>query len=550
MELVIDTKVAIDDDGVMVVVAYIDDILIATKGSLEKHHRQVSKVFQLLMDNHMWVEIDECTFEAKKVPFLGFLVSGTGLPMDFEKAKAIINWPQPTKKKEVQQLLGLWNFYRRFDPGYAAIVSPITDLLRGGDKQILWGDAQEAAFLKITVLFTSGKTPILGHYSLNRPALVESDTSDFAIAGILSQTFEDGKLHSFSFISSKLSSAELNYDIYNKEMLAVVFSFCKWRHFLQGAEHKTTVFSDDQNLTYFKTAVSLNRRQARWAEDLLSSNFELIYRKGAANITADTLSRCPAFTSREGGTTAAGKQTLLRKEQWLEVGAMQLHDMEIGCLNFGAMDIEQVLPEAKERIKEKALVDNNYRMICKQLIPGGHVDKEYEIRDEILCWKNRVYVPEGLRDRIMQSEHDSKVAGHFGTERTMELLARNFHWPNMERDVRKYCNECDNCQRMMAPRHAKHGLLHPLEMACKHSMHLSTDFISDLPESEAVTMILVVVDRFTKMTHFIPIKKKDSPTVARAYLNNIWKYHRFPENVVSDRDGTFTGQLLPTYMTT
>jgi len=89
----------------------------------------------------------------------------------------------------------------------------------------------------------------------------------------------------------------------------------------------------------------------------------------------------------------------------------------------------------------------------------------------------------------------------------------------MERDVRKYSNECDNCKRTKAPRHAKHGLLHPLELACKPWTHISTNFITDLPESEGATMILVVVDRFTKMAHCIPRKKKDSPSVARAY----WK---------------------------
>jgi transposase InsO family protein len=114
----------------------------------------------------------------------------------------------------------------------------------------------------------------------------------------------------------------------------------------------------------------------------------------------------------------------------------------------------------------------------------------------------------------------------------------------MEKDVRRYCNECDKCRRTWAPPHAKHGLLHALEMACKPWTHISTDFISDFPGSEGVTMILVVVDRFTKMAHFMLIGKNDSPTVARAYLENVWKYHGFPENVVSDRDGTFMGQFF------
>jgi len=114
----------------------------------------------------------------------------------------------------------------------------------------------------------------------------------------------------------------------------------------------------------------------------------------------------------------------------------------------------------------------------------------------------------------------------------------------MELDIRKFGNECDNCQRTKNPRLAKHGLLHLLELACRPWTHISTNFITDLPKSEGATMILVVVDRFTKMANFIPIKKKDSPTVARAYLENVCKYHGFPEDVVSDLDGTFTGQYF------
>jgi len=113
LELVIKTDVHIEKDDGMVVVAYINDILIATRVSLEKHHEQVSKVFQLLMDDKMCVEIDKCIFDASETTFLGFIVSGSGLKMDPEKARAIVNWPRPTSRKEVQQLLGLWNFLQK-----------------------------------------------------------------------------------------------------------------------------------------------------------------------------------------------------------------------------------------------------------------------------------------------------------------------------------------------------------------------------------------------------------------------------------------------------
>jgi len=178
--------------------------------------------------------------------------------MDPDNAKAIADWPRPKSRKEVQQFWGLWNFYCRFIHNFAWIVSPITNLLRQ-EIEFNWGEGQEAAFLKITVLFTSGKTPILRHYDPDRPALLETDVLDFAIAGILSQKFKDSKIDPVRFVSRKLNPSALNYDVYDEEMLTVVYSLNKNRHFLQGAVHKTIIDSDHQNLTYFKTAILLNR---------------------------------------------------------------------------------------------------------------------------------------------------------------------------------------------------------------------------------------------------------------------------------------------------
>jgi len=143
----------------------------------------------------------------------------------------------------------------------------------------------------------SGKTPMLKHYYPDRPVLLETDASDFAIASILSRKFEESKIHPVRFVSRKLTPAELNYDVYDMEMLAIVFSLRKNRHYLQGAEHTTKIFSDHQNLTYCKSPIAQNRRQARWSEELKQYNFEIFHRKGSANVKSDILSRCPAFTS-------------------------------------------------------------------------------------------------------------------------------------------------------------------------------------------------------------------------------------------------------------
>jgi len=119
---------------------------------------------------------------------------------------------------------------------------------------------------------------------------------------------------------------------------------------------------------------------------------------------------------------------MLDNSQWLEVGAMDLDtNDDYESIQISAIDVDQLLPEARDRIQEKAMLDEKYMQLCKQVSTGGNIDKSFSISNELLCWKNRISVPEGLRQQVIQSEHDSKVAGHFGSERTMEILSKNFY---------------------------------------------------------------------------------------------------------------------------
>ena len=169
IRLEFNTGEEISNNNGMMVVVYIDDIFIAMKGAIERQQRQVSKVLQLLLDNDMFVEIAKCIFVAKHIPFAGILVSGSGLKIDPDKVKASMDSPSPMNRKEVQQLLGLWNFSRRLLRSWRRIVSPLPDLLRGEKKSPSRGD-QGAVFLKLAVLFILGKTTIQRHYNPERPA--------------------------------------------------------------------------------------------------------------------------------------------------------------------------------------------------------------------------------------------------------------------------------------------------------------------------------------------------------------------------------------------
>jgi len=131
--------------------------------------------------------------------------------------------------------------------------------------------------------------------------------------------------------------------------------------------------------------------------------------------------------------------------------------------------------------------------------------KHWELEDGLLYYRGRLFIPskQELLTKIAKGFHNSKVAGHFGQEKTLELVTRNFYWQQLSDLINNYVRSYDKCQHNKSPQHAKYGLLQPLEVPYAAWTSSSVDFITQLPESQGQTQIMVVVDRFTKMAHFI-----------------------------------------------
>ena len=178
--------------------------------------------------------------------------------MSPEKVKSVLEWPEPCKIKDIQSFLGFANFYRHFIPNYSKITVPLTRLTHKDTPWEFTKDCQQA-FNLLKQAFTS--TPILTHYVLEHLVVVEMDASDYAIAAILSQ-WQDGELHPIAFFSRTLQATELNYDTYDKELLAIFSAFKTWHHYLEGTSDPVNVVTDHKNLEYFSTTKMLTRRQA------------------------------------------------------------------------------------------------------------------------------------------------------------------------------------------------------------------------------------------------------------------------------------------------
>ena len=168
--------------------------------------------------------------------------------MDPAKVKTVLEWETPRLLRDVQCFLGFANFYRKFIKDYSKIILPLTQLTKKGHA-FLWSNEADMAFRHLKKAFTS--SPILAHVDTNKPFIMEADASDFSLGSILSQQGDKEKLHPVAFHLRKFDAAEINYEIHDKELLAIVDSFVQWQHFLEGSPHQVIVFSDHKNLAYF-----------------------------------------------------------------------------------------------------------------------------------------------------------------------------------------------------------------------------------------------------------------------------------------------------------
>ncbi len=268
------------------VVIYMDDILVYSQDE-ETHKKHVNKILEKLKKHKLSLKVEKCWFDQRTVKFLGLMISHDSIKMDKAKVRAILDWPRPKNKRELQQFLGFVNFYRRFVQGFVKIAKALTKLT--GKEDWMWTGLQKEAFIGLKMRI--GEEVVLAIPADEGKYRVETDGSDFAMGAVLSQQQGDGTWRPVAFISKSFNPAEQNYEVYNKELLAVMHVLYEWSHYLKGAKEQIEILTDHQNLTYFRKPQNINRRQARWVLDLQEYNFMLKHRPGKANTKADALSR-------------------------------------------------------------------------------------------------------------------------------------------------------------------------------------------------------------------------------------------------------------------
>ena len=469
------------------VVVYFDDILVYSK-NLNEHIEHLRCVFSVLKSEKLYANFKKCTFCMEKVVFLGYVVSTEGIEVDEEKVKAIREWPTPKGITEVRSFHGLASFYRRFVKDFSTLAAPLTEIIK---KHVgfHWGIEQENAFTTIKERLCSA--PVLALPNFNKTFEIECDASGIGIGAVLMQDRRP-----IAFFSEKLSGAALNYPTYDKELYALVRSLETWQHYLWPKEF--VIHTDHESLKHLKGQGKLNKRHARWMEYIETFPYVIRYKQGKENIVADALSR---------------RHVLLTSMSAKMLGFECVKDMYANDADF-----------------------SDVYLACDKAAFGKFFKHDgYLFRESKLC------VPHcSMRELLVREAHGGGLMGHFGVRKTLEILHEHFFWPRMRRDVIRICGRCITCRRAKS-KVLPHGLYTPLPVPSEPWVDISMDFVLGLPRTKrGRDSIFVVVDRFSKMAHFIPCHKTDDATnIADLFFKEIVRLHGMPRSIVSDRDVKF-----------
>lgn len=267
------------------VCVYLDDIVIYSK-TLDEHVEHIRQVLDRLNLEGLKLNLNKCCFAKKKISFLGHIVGENGIFMDPTKVESINKFLLPKNTTELKSFLGLCSYYRKFIQDFAKTAYPLNCLLKN-EKQFLMGEKEIEAFevLKSKIM----AQPVLQSASFDRPFVLATDASVFAVGAVLSQIGEDGQEHPVQFIIRGLSKHELNYSTGEKECLAIIYSLKKFRHYLLGG--RFVLITDHQSLKALLNTPEPSGKFARWTVQIQEFDYELVYRPGKLNHVADALSR-------------------------------------------------------------------------------------------------------------------------------------------------------------------------------------------------------------------------------------------------------------------
>ena len=474
---------------------YIDDILIASENHRE-HRVHLQSVLQLLHINGLVIRRDKCVFGASTIDFLGHDISGDGIRPLPSKVDAVNKFPKPTTVKQLQEFLGMINYYHRFIPNAADILSPLYRLSSSRQKELEgWTPAHEHSFLAAKKALAQAAT-LATPTSADKLYLV-TDASNIAIGAVLERC-NDGHRQPLGFFSRQLSAPQRNYSTFDRELLAVHAAIRHFRHMLEGTSY--TICTDHKPLVtaLSKHSDAWTSRQQRHLSTIAETCCTIEYLPGKQNAVADALSR-----------------------------------VEISAIQLGIDYVE--LCAAQQSDPETDAAKSSITNLRWKTVNFGDV--------QLLCdtstGRPRPFVPKSFRRKIFNMIHN---LSHPSIRATVQLVTDKFVWHSMNKDITAWSRTCVHCQRSKIHRHTKSSL-GQFSQPTRRFGHIHVDVVGPLPISEGNRYLFTIIDRSTRWPEAVPMEEASTMSCANALLNSWVSRFGLPEQMTSDRGSVFTSDI-------
>jgi hypothetical protein len=381
-------------------------------------------VLKVLIEESYFLRPAKCSFEQTSVTYLGIIVDGNKLSPDPKKTSVLKDWPRTLSTvKQVCSILGVLGYQRPFIPNYAEIARPLVALTKK-TQAFLWTEDCTNALNKLIDIILDN--PSVLQPNLTKLFFLQVDASAFATGAILTQKDDRGKHPAVGFHSQTFNKAERNYDIHDRELLAVYCGLTHYRHLLLSSPFQTTVLTDHKNLEYYRHLHHINQRIARYVQQLADYNFQLVHIPGSTN-KADALSCQPDY---DDGSDDNSDVTVLPP-------ALFVQSTTLACLFSCATTLSTIDDRAKA-----------HQLCQPELLKKWSNSYPIKQKDQLFWYGDRLVVMDdtSLKRGVISLYHDSTTAGHPGISNTTWAIARDYWWPALKKDITEYIKGCSTCQ--------------------------------------------------------------------------------------------------------
>lgn len=547
--------------------AYIDDLVIHSE-DLDGHFYHLEEVLKVIQAEGLKLKLSKCAFFAKRMEYLGHIISKEGIKKDPKKLAVIRRLQPPRTRKQLRTYLGKINYYAKFIEGLSSVARPLTQLT-SPKKDFKWLPEHTVAFERLKEMILSDV--LLAFPDEKLPFNITTDASAYAIGAVLSQTDAVScKERPIWFLSKTLDVAQQRYTITERELFAIVYALDRFRPYIYGRNFY--IHTDHRALLWFCGKRNVTGRLARWSYYISQYARSIHFVQGKNNYVADALSRAPyqqppledVVTDEVGGNecldeniksqiynmagirmviTRSHKERQELREAELEEMAEQAQAYMVGCTDpdSPAMDPAQIplTPILLPDLWKREPCEENPALITRNAAGywvASHKTSAW--RDEIL------WVPPMFRADVLRAYHHNPTSAHPSSAKMYQNVIRDLWWKGIAKDISEFVSACPRCQRNRLgntdrpPIQARTLATLPMQRVSMDTLSLKSTYAA------GANLLLIILDEFTRYALAIPIRNELAQTIADVFFYEFVLRFGIPEELLTDRGSNFLSEFF------